>query len=78
MVDSLVRRHYLQRLYLFTTSDNNGTDLGIVVHLIEGRDQLVHQTGTQGVERLRTVESDESHTAVCAWTIHSGLNWGVT
>ena len=65
-------------MYLFTACHHYSPDLGIVVHLIEGRDQLVHQTGTQGVERLRTVESDESHTAVCAWTIHSGLNWGVT
>ena len=45
----------LCNVYLFTASNNNSTDLGIVVHLIQSGDQLVHQTSAKGIESLGTV-----------------------
>ena len=57
----------LCKVYLFTASNNNSTYLGIIVHLIESCDQLVHKTSTQRVESLGTVQCDQSNTTIGTW-----------
>ena len=57
----------LCKVYLFTASNNNSSYLGIIVHLIESCDQLVHKTSTEGVEGLGTVQCDQSNTTIGTW-----------
>ena len=57
----------LRKDYLFTASNNNSTDLGIIVHLIQSCDEFVHQTSAQGVESLGTVKCDQSNTTISSY-----------
>ena len=57
----------MRKDYLFTASNNNSTDLGIIVHLIQSCDELVHQTSAQGVESLGPVKCDQSNTTISAY-----------
>ena len=51
-------------LYLLTACHHDSTNLGIIVHLIESCDQLVHQTSTESIESLGTVEGDKTNTTI--------------